>query len=72
MNTAFDFGYGHHNHVIIVTIGDQLVPATLNDFLSSLEKFEGGRGVALHKHVTASRLFCKVAVLGHELVLGKL
>ena len=56
--SAFDFGNGHHDHVIVVAIWDQLIAATLNDFLGALKELEGGCRIALDKHVATGRLLC--------------
>ena len=60
---AFNFGNGHHDDIVIVTIGNQLVSATFYNFTSAFEKFKGGSRIALNKHVTTSCLFCKIHIM---------
>merc|ERR1719500_1140853 len=61
--SGLDFGDGHHDHVVVVAVADQLVPSTFLDHCGTLIELEGWGGVALNEHVAAGSLVFHCTVL---------
>jgi len=58
-----DLGDGHHDHVVVVAVADQLVPPTFLDHCGTLIELEGWGGVALNEHVATGSLVFHCTVL---------
>ena len=56
---GLDLCDGHHDHVVVVAVADQLVTAALDDLGRAFVELESGGRVAFHEHVTARRLVWK-------------